>query len=281
MTTPDVAVTIPENILTDPNVETPVTTRELELIIAVTARPVNAEPSPEKALAVRVVPSIKFALSSNSPPVPTTTTRLFVKSSTFADDAVISPLKSARPVNVDKPDTVTLESVVPPVTPNVLAKVPTPATFKLSSSVSPSTSKFPLASIAPVNVDKPVTVALESVVPPVTPNVLDNVVAPVTVAIPATIRLAATSTLSLKSALLANVDKPATFKLSSSVSPSTSKFPLASIAPVNVDKPDTVTLESDVPAVTVTVLDKVAIPATIRLSSISTLSLKSATSKCR
>ena len=96
MTTPDVAVTIPENILTDPNVETPVTTRELELIIAVTARPVNAEPSPEKALAVRVVPSkVKFALSSNSPPVPTTTTRLFVKSSTFADDAAIAPLKSA------------------------------------------------------------------------------------------------------------------------------------------------------------------------------------------
>ena len=56
----------------------------------------------------------------------------------------------------------------------------------------------------------------ESVVLPVTSNVLDsvaapvNVVAPVTVAIPVTIRLSSISTLSLKSALPVNVDKPDT-----------------------------------------------------------------------
>ena len=48
------------------------------------------------------------------------------------------------------------------------------------------------------------------------------------------------------STLLANVETPDTFKLSSSVCPSTSKSPLASIAPVKVETPDTFTLSSSV-----------------------------------
>ena len=48
------------------------------------------------------------------------------------------------------------------VTVEIPAKVAIPVTFKLSNSVSPSTSRLPFASIVPVNVDVVLTVSAVS-----------------------------------------------------------------------------------------------------------------------
>ena len=50
--------------------------------------------------------------------------------------------------------------LLPAVTVILPENVETPATLKSSKSVSPSTSKLPLASISPVNVETPVTFKL-------------------------------------------------------------------------------------------------------------------------
>ena len=57
------------------------------------------------------------------------------------------------------------------------AKVDTPETFKLSSSVCPSTSKLPFASILPLNVEIPETLRLSIETPPLkvdTPKTSSN-----------------------------------------------------------------------------------------------------------
>jgi len=78
----------------------------------------------------------------------------------------------------------------------LLANVDNPDTLSSSSSVCPSTSKLPFASMASVNVENPVTSKSLVVVSPVDPSV-------------------------------SNVDIPETFKLSNSVCPTTSNWPVA------------------------------------------------------
>ena len=77
---------------------------------------------------------VRLASSSSSPPVPAITTRLSVRSSTLKVFACPPALISSKP-----------EVVV------------TPAISTLSRLVCPSTSKSPLASIAPEKVDIPNT----------------------------------------------------------------------------------------------------------------------------
>ena len=68
--------------------------------------------------------------------------------------AVTTPV-TFTPVAVTMPLVGSIVIAVPTLT--ALLKVENPATFTSSSSVCPSTSKLPLASIAPVNVLTPVT----------------------------------------------------------------------------------------------------------------------------
>ena len=75
---------------------------------------------------------VKLASSSSSPPVPAITTRLSVKSSTFALEALIPPFASTKPVNVDIPLTKSLAEVVTPETtksPNTVAPIPVVSNF--------------------------------------------------------------------------------------------------------------------------------------------------------
>ena len=104
----------------------------------------------------KVEPSkVKLASSSNSPPVPAITTRLSVRSSTLSVFACAPALISSKPLVVVIPLTFTLSNSVCPVT---LSPEP------------PEISAPPLASIAPVKVDKPDTFKLSiSVVENVTP----------------------------------------------------------------------------------------------------------------
>ena len=92
---------------------------------------------------------MKFASSSISPPVPAITTRLFVKSSTITVLAVIPPLASTLPVNVDIPLTSNLLVVVTPVilTPNwsiTLTSVPSSSSRVI---LSPAILKSPTVSL--------------------------------------------------------------------------------------------------------------------------------------
>ena len=80
-----------------------------------------------------------------------------------------SPLASMAPVNVEIPETLScLVNSVDPVTVVMPAKVESPTTLRvpdiltLSSSVSPSTSKSPLASIAAPKVVMPLILTLSS-----------------------------------------------------------------------------------------------------------------------
>ena len=111
--------------------------------------------------------NVKLALSSNSPPAPAITIRLSVKSSTLNVFAWPPALISTTPANVAPEDTLTSSKVVSPITSKWLltvappewvvapAKVVTPAIFKLSKFVWPSTSKSAFRSILFRNVDIP------------------------------------------------------------------------------------------------------------------------------
>ena len=84
--------------------------------------------------------NVRFPLSSSSPEVPAITTRLSVRSEILAVDAtrpeppVISapPLKSAAPVNVDKPVTFTAANVAPPDPPKIDSDSFSNVTFPVS-----------------------------------------------------------------------------------------------------------------------------------------------------
>ena len=110
---------------------------------------------------------------------------------------------------------------------NPPVEVVTPITDNWSIDALPETSKPPLASIFPVNVETPVTLKVSEIF------TASNSLKP------------STSKLPLASILPVNVDTPTTFKVpdtltsSSSTNPSTSRSPLASIFPVNVETPVT------------------------------------------
>ena len=121
------------------NVVTPATLTLSKFVCPSTSRsPVTSKLTPT----ARVDPlKVKLASSSSSPPVPTITTRLSVRSSTLKVFACPPALISSKP-----------EVVV------------TPAISTLSRLVCPSTSKSLLASIAPVNVVTPATLTLSKLV---------------------------------------------------------------------------------------------------------------------
>ena len=135
-------------------------------------------------------------------------------------------MESINPANVDSPVTFTLAKVDTPETSKLLListrslKVAISATLRTSKLVTPSTSREPLASIVPVNVDKPVTLTLAIVE---TPDILTS----------------SSSDTPSTFIVLLNVAASETLRTSKSVCPSTSKLALASILPANVLTPAT------------------------------------------